>query len=71
MAEIINLRRARKARERAEARAQADANAARHGLDKGQRAAIAAQAEQVRRTLDGARRDPADDPHDDNDDDGA
>lgn len=64
MAEIVNLRRARKARARAEARSAADANAARHGLGKGARATLAAEAAQIRRTVDGARREPGDGPDD-------
>lgn len=52
MAEIINLRRARKAKARAGQSAQADANRIRHGLPKAERALAAA-----RRDLDGARLD--------------
>lgn len=44
MAEIINLRRARKSRERAEARASGDANAAKHGLHKSARKKAEAEA---------------------------
>lgn len=57
--EVVNLRRARKARERAAARAKGDANAARHGLGKVDRARVEAEATTLRRTLDGARREDA------------
>lgn len=56
MAEIVNLRAARKARTKAEARAQADANAAKFGRSKAERALEAARAEKARRDLDGAKR---------------
>jgi hypothetical protein len=54
---VINLRRARKARARATERREAAANAARHG-----EAAVVCklrddEAERLRRTVDGARRD--------------
>ncbi len=52
----INLRRARKARERAEARRRGDANAALHGLSAAQRRAAGAEAQAQARKLDGARR---------------
>lgn len=54
MAEIINLRRARKVKARAGRAAQADANRIHHGLPKAERALAAA-----RRDLDGARLDGA------------
>lgn len=54
MAEIINLRRARKAKARAGQAAQADANRIQHGLPKAERTLAAA-----RRDLDGARLDGA------------
>lgn len=50
----INLNRARKDRDRAAEKAQADANAARFGRTKAQRLLEAAQAEQARRRLDQA-----------------
>lgn len=56
MDEIVNLRAARKARTKAEARAQADANAAKFGRSKAERALEAARAEKARRDLDGAKR---------------
>lgn len=56
MAEIINLRLARKARKRAEDSAQAQANRARHGATKAERRTVQDDAERRDRTLDGARR---------------
>lgn len=54
---VVNLRRARKRRERAERAAQADASAARHGLDKNARDLDAARKRKMQRDLDGHRRD--------------
>ena len=54
MAEIVNLRRVRKARQKAEDAAAADANRARHGRTKAERTAAEAEAERLRRVLDGA-----------------
>ena len=54
MGDVINLRRARKDRQKAEAAAQADANRARHGRTRSERTAIEAEADRLRRTLDGA-----------------
>lgn len=59
MAEIVNLRTARKQKARAEARATAAENAARHGQSKAERTLQAAKAEKAARTLDGHRRDRA------------
>ena len=56
MAEVVNLRQARKAAARDKARAEADANAARFGRTKAQKAQEAAEAEKARAALDGARR---------------
>ncbi len=56
MAEIVNLRAARKARERAEARAAADENAARFGRTKALKALEKARAEKAREMLDAHRR---------------
>ena len=53
MAEIINLRSVRKAKDKADARAQADANAVKFGRRKGDKALEAAQLEKARRDLDG------------------
>jgi hypothetical protein len=63
MAEIINLRMARKTRARATGQAQAEENRARHGRTKGERAATAAETARIDRTVEGARRehrDPSD-----------
>ena len=57
MAEVINLRRARKARTRAEAAVQADANRAAFGRPRAEKQAQKAEADRLVRTLDGARRD--------------
>ena len=58
MAEIVNLRLARKARERAAAAETAARNRARHGRTKGERARDAAEANRLARTVEGARREP-------------
>lgn len=60
MAEIVNLRQARKGKARAEARAQADANAAKFGRTKAQKAVEAAEAARARTELDGKKRDGKD-----------
>ncbi len=52
---VLNLNKARKARERAEAKAQADANAAKHGRTKAERLLEAARAEKARHALDGLK----------------
>ncbi|SFI69417.1 DUF4169 family protein [Albimonas pacifica] len=57
MAEIINLRRARKQRGRDARRKAGDENAARHGRSAAERAREAAEATLARRRLDGHRRD--------------
>ena len=57
MAEIINLKRARKARELAAASAEAAGNRALHGRTKAERERERLQAEQDRRRLDALRRD--------------
>lgn len=56
MAEIVNLRLARKARARGEAAVKASQNRALHGRTKAERATERAEAERARRLLDGARR---------------
>lgn len=56
MTEIVNLNRARKARNRAEAKAQADANRHLFGRTKLQRAQETARRTQIDRALDGAKR---------------
>ena len=52
---VVNLNRARKALDRAKEKAQADANATKHGRTKAQRLLEAAQAEKARRALDQAK----------------
>jgi hypothetical protein len=52
----INLNKVRKARERARDRAQADANAAKHGRSKARTRLEAACDEKARRALDGLKR---------------
>ena len=56
MAEIVNLRQARKAKKRADDTARAEANRARHGATKAERRLASDDAERLSRTLDGARR---------------
>jgi hypothetical protein len=57
MPEIVNLRLARKARQRSEAERQAAANRASHGETKGEKLRRRQAAERLARTVDGARRD--------------
>ncbi len=57
MAEVINLRLARKAKDRAEKARQADANRAKFGQDKAERKARQAEAERAQRELDGKKLD--------------
>ena len=52
---VTNLNKARKARDRAAEKAQADANALKHGRSKAERLLEAAREEQARRALDGAK----------------
>lgn len=56
MAEIVNLRLARKARDRREREAAADANRALHGRTRAERAAVDAERARTDKALDGARR---------------
>lgn len=56
MAEIVNLRRARKAKARTDAAARAAANRAAFGRTRQEKAADKAEGERRDRTLDGARR---------------
>jgi len=55
MAEIVNLKAARKQADRAKKRLQADANAAKFGRTKATRLREAAEAEQARQRLDAHR----------------
>lgn len=61
-AEIVNLRRARKSRDRAEAGKRADENRARHGRTKLEKHAERDEAERTRRTLDNHRLEREDPP---------
>ncbi len=56
MADIINLRMARKAKARAEDQAQAQGNRARHGRTKAEKALADAERDRIDRNLDGSRR---------------
>lgn len=60
MAEIVNLRTARKAKDLAAVKVKANANAAQHGRSKALKALEKAQAAKARRDLDGLRRDSVD-----------
>ena len=51
-AKVTSLNQARKKRDRAEAKAEADANAVKHGRTKAQRLLEAAREEQARKRLD-------------------
>lgn len=57
MAEIVNLRLARKARDRDAAVKQAAANRSKHGETKGEKLRRRQAAERLTRTVDGAKRD--------------
>ncbi len=57
MAEVVNLTRFRKEKARAEKRAGAEANAAKHGRTKAEKALEKARAEKAARDLDGHERD--------------
>jgi len=59
MAEIINLKKQRKARDRAQDTAEAAANRVRHGMTKAEREQVRQQAEQQRQRLDALRLDPS------------
>jgi hypothetical protein len=58
--EIVNLRKARKARARAEAQIRAAENRVRFGRSKAERRTIAAEDDRAARSLDGHRRDTGD-----------
>ena len=57
MTSVINLRQVRKDRDRAEKRAKGDANAAKHGRTKAQKAVEKADADRAAQHLDGVKRD--------------
>ena len=61
MAEVINLRQARKAKARADAQQAAASNRAKHGQTKAGRTQVKAEAERLARTIDGAKLEPSDD----------
>ena len=61
MAEIVNLRMARKAKDRAAKAAEAEAKRAQHGRTKGERTANALDQERTARLLDGAKRETPED----------
>lgn len=61
MAEIINLNRARKARDKTASKAEAAANRVVHGLTKAERTAAKTERERQSRLLDQTRRDPTED----------
>jgi hypothetical protein len=61
MPDIINLRRARKARERTAKEREAEANRRLFGRTRSERDAEAKRREQAERTMAGHRREPADD----------
>ncbi|RYE01933.1 MAG: DUF4169 family protein [Sphingomonadales bacterium] len=56
MGDLVNLRQARKARDRKARAAEADANRALHGRTKAERMADAAERQRVAQMLDGAKR---------------
>jgi Domain of unknown function (DUF4169) len=57
-AEIVNLRRARKARDRADRQKTAAENRRRHGLSKAEKQAELAERRQAERHIDAHRREP-------------
>lgn len=61
MAEIINLNRARKARQKAGAKATAEANRALHGRSRTEREAQKIERERANRHLEGHKREDEDD----------
>ncbi|MBC2664069.1 DUF4169 family protein [Novosphingobium flavum] len=58
MAEIVNLRMARKAKDRAAREAEASANRAAHGRTKAERRAAEAERERLLHRVESARREP-------------
>jgi len=58
MGEVVNLRRARKARDRAASATEAAANRALHGRTAGEKARDAAAAARLAAAVDGAKREP-------------
>jgi phage protein D len=62
MAEIVNLRQAKKQAARKAARAAAEVNAAKHGRTKAEKELERARADKAARDLEGHRRAPGEDP---------
>ena len=62
MGEVVNLRMARKRRDRREDEKRAEANRVLHGLTKAERTKSSTEAARDAQRLDGHRREPADDP---------
>jgi Domain of unknown function (DUF4169) len=62
LGEVVNLRRFRKAKERAEAQERAQANRAKHGRTKAERRETTTRETLADRKLEGHRRDATDDP---------
>lgn len=58
MAEIVNLKRAKKLKARAKAETEAAANRALHGRSKAEKRRDAIETSQAKARLDGAKRDP-------------
>jgi len=58
MAEVINLRLARKTKDRLTKAREAEENRARHGQTKAERARSRSEAQRTARLVDGARREP-------------
>ena len=58
MAEVVNLRQARKRRDRAERETEAEANRIKHGLGKAEKTLASARREQDARKLEGHRLEP-------------
>ena len=58
MSNVVNLNKARKAKDRQETRDQARENRVKFGRAKSEKAVTKAEAEKARRTLDGAKREP-------------
>ena len=56
MGDVVNLNRARKARDKAAGKASATANRAAHGRSKAERTAVETARARVERLLDGAKR---------------
>ena len=58
MSNVVNLNKARKVKDRQDARDQAKENRVKFGRAKSEKAAAKAQADKARRALDGAKREP-------------